>query len=257
MAKKYSIGRGKIFVSRFKTGTQTPEGFRFVGNVPGFTLTVENETLDHYSSTDGIREKDESLILQTNRSGSLTMEELDEDNLALFFFGAKSTVSQSSGTGTVETIADVIEGYQYQIGRTTINPTGVRKVSSVVVNVGATTMTVAEDYTLDLERGLITIVEGGDINTGDDIEITYNRAAASRTQVISGTSQVEGALHFISTNPLATTKNDVYLPYVKFSPNGDFALITEEWAQLALSLEVLVPSAGGSAIYIDGQAVAA
>jgi hypothetical protein len=41
------------------------------------------------------------------------------------------------------------------------------------------------------------------------------------------------------------------LPYVKLSPNGDYALKGDEWQQIPLSIEVLKAS-GKEAIYRDG-----
>jgi hypothetical protein len=84
-----------------------------------------------------------------------------------------------------------------------------------------------------------------------DIEITYDRAAKSREQVISGTDQVEGAILFVSTNPEGK-KMDYLLPYVRLSPNGDFALKSDEWQQLSLNVEILTAD-NRSAIYLDGR----
>lgn len=259
--KNYQIGRGKVYFSLFKAGTQEPAGFRFLGNCPGFNLTVAIETLDHYASTEGIREKDESIILQTNRTGSITSDEISTENVALFFLGTAGTVAQTSATAATYTITDAIPGMMYRVGATTAAPTGFRNLSSVVVTVAGSPKVLGTDYTFDLARGLITIVgteDDGTIVDGDDVLITYNRAAGTRKQVLSGTSQVEGAIQFISASPTGTVQNDLYLPYVKLSPNGDFSLITDsDWTQLSLSVEALVPDVGGAAIIVDGQPVLA
>jgi len=246
-----TLGRGEIHFSLFKTGTQTPSGFRYLGNTPEFNVTLENETLDHFSSDRGIREKDKSIVLETTATGSLTCDDIQLDNLALFFFGSTSTLVQTSATAATETFTDVIAGHSYQLGIGDSNPTGVRSVSNVVVEVASTPMTVTTDYTVDAELGIITIVDGGGIVTGDDVEVTYDRAAKSREQVISGTSQVEGALRFISYNPEGD-KMDYYLPYVKLAPNGDFALKSDEWQQLPLTVEIL-KGTSRERIYIDGR----
>ena len=46
-----------------------------------------------------------------------------------------------------------------------------------------------------------------------------------------------------------------FLPYVKLSPNGDYALKGDEWQQIPLSVEVLKPT-NAEAIYRDGDHVA-
>ncbi|AOR76571.1 hypothetical protein [Novosphingobium resinovorum] len=252
MAKNYTLGRGKVYFSAFRPNTQIPAGFRYLGNTPEFNLTIDNETLDHYSSDEGIRQKDRSIILETTATGSLTADDISLENLALFFFGHTSTLVQTAATAQTETITDVKPGLMYQLGRTTLNPTGVRSISNVTVEVGATTYVVNEDYTVDLELGLITVLEGGDIVADADLEVTFDRAARSRTQVISGDQQVEGAILYVSANPEGA-KMDYLLPYVKLGPNGDFALKSDEWQQLSLNIEILKPDDGRERIYVDGR----
>lgn len=246
-----TLGRGELHFSLFKSGTETPAGFRYLGNSPEFNVTIENETLDHFSSDRGIREKDKSVVLETTSTGSLTLDDIQLENLALFFFGTTSTLVQTSATAETETFAGVKQGLSYQLGQTTANPTGVRSVTNVVVEVATVAQTVDVDYTVDLELGIITIVAGGGIADAADIDVTYDRSAVNRDQVISGTDQIEGALRFISYNPEGD-KIDYYFPKVKLSPNGDFGLKSDEWQQLPLSVEIL-KATGVERIYADGR----
>lgn len=246
-----TLGRGKLDFSLFRPGGYVPAGFRYLGNSPEFNLNIDNTTLDHFSSDEGIRVKDKSIVLETTTTGSMTLDDIQTDNLALFFFGSTSLLSQTSATAQTETIADVVPGYSYQLGQSDQNPTGVRSVSNVVVMVASAAKVVNVDYSLDADRGLITIIEGGSIAKDADLSVTYDRAAKTRKQVISGTQQVEGALRFRSTNPQGE-KNDFYMPLVRLSPNGDFALKSDEWQTLPLSVEILT-APGRAAIYIDGQ----
>jgi hypothetical protein len=246
-----TLGRGKLHFSLFKAGTQEPAGFRYLGNSPSFSLNIENETLDHFNSDEGIREKDKSIVLQTNATGSLVLDDIQPENLALFFFGSASAVTQTSATSQSETITGVKKGHGYQIGRTTQNPTGVRSLSNVVIAVGSSTKTLGTDYTLDAELGILTIGTGGTIAEDATVTVTYDRAARTRKQVISGTTQVEGALRYIATNPEGD-KLDYYMGSVRLSPNGDFELKGDEWQQLPLSVEILKPTSG-ERILIDGR----
>lgn len=247
----YTVSKGELWFSDFKTGTEIPAGWRFLGNAPEFNITVETETLDHFSSTRGIKEKDASIVLQTNASASLILDDIQIENLALFYFGSSDTVAQTAATAQAESFTDVKQGYSYQLGITTNNPTGVRSISNVVVEVASSAKTLGTDYTVDLELGIITIVAGGGIANLADIDVEYDRAAKSRTQVISGSDQVEGALRFISFNEQGA-RIDYMLPKVKLSPNGDFSLISDEWQQLPLSAEIL-KATGKERIYADGR----
>ena len=110
----YTLGRGKVYFSRFKTGTQTPEGFRYIGNTPEFNLNIEQDTLDHYNSDEGIREKDDSVPLEVNRTGSLITDNIDPENVALFFFGSASALTQATVASDTEILTGIKAGHSYK-----------------------------------------------------------------------------------------------------------------------------------------------
>ena len=83
--------------------------------------------------------------------------------------------------------------------------------------------------------------------------MNYDIAASSRNQVVTGTSQIEGALRFISYNPKGP-RVDYFFPWVKLSPNGDFNLITEEWLTIPLNVEAL-QKGDLAVLYADGRPV--
>lgn len=375
--KNYTLGRGKVYFSRFKTGTQTPSGFFYIGNTPEFNLTIESQTLDHYSSDEGIREKDDSVPLEVTRTGSLTTDNIDPRNVALFFFGEDATVTQIAATSLSETFTDVKAGHSYRLGISASNPTGYFGISKTGFNVslnGESLVAAAEDltftgtgtegdtvtigditytlkdvptnaydvdigadetgtaanlvaainggagegttygtgteahpdvsaantagvltatalvtgtagnsiavsevgsaaswgaaalsggtgesyvegtdYTMNYDSGLLSFVEGGAIAEGSDIDIDFAVAGSTRSRVISGSEPVEGAMQYIAFNPKG--KNyDYFLPYVKITPNGDYALKGDEWQQIPFSIEALKPD-NGEAIYMDGRPV--
>lgn len=252
LPNNYTLGRGEIHFGRFASGNfENNPGFRYLGNTPEFQLTIQTEMLDHFSSDRGIREKDQSVAIETTRQGSLVTDNINPDNVSLFFFGNKATLAQTSAVGTVESFPAVVLDNGLQLGISATNPTGVRSVSNVVVKVGVTTYVLNTDYTLDAELGLVTILESGAIAAGANVDITYDRAAKSRVQIISGTQPIEGALRFISYNAEGD-KFDYYMPHVKLSPNGDYNLKSDEWQQIPLNIEILKP-ADREAIYIDGR----
>ncbi len=255
MAQNYTLGRGKVYFARFATGTTVPDGFRYIGNTPEFNLTIESETLDHYSSDAGIREKDDSVPLEVNRTGSLTTDNIDPENVALFFFGDASTVTQASvaaGSPT-ETLSGIKAGHSYKLGQSTSNPAGYFGIDTTgfAVSDGTDPLVADTDYTMDYDNGIITFLEGSTLAIdGADIELTYAVAASTRERVISGSEPVEGAMMYVTANP----KGDdctFYMPYVKVTPNGDYALKGDEWQQIPLSLEVLKLDTA-EAIYRDG-----
>lgn len=254
MAKNTTLGRGELWFARFKPGTQIPDGELYFGNTPEFSMTIEAETLDHYDADHGINEKDESINISTNRSGSFSTDNIEPRNVALFFFGSEDVLSVGASTVTDEHVDDVKAGRTYQLGTSNTYPQGRRKLASVVVKDDdtptPTTFVVGEDYTVDLERGRLTIIDGGDIVDGTNLRVSYSQEAHSRSTVISGSEPVAGALRFISFNATGE-RFDYFLPYVKVSPNGDYNLKGDEWQVIPFNLEILKKT-GLEAIYMDG-----
>lgn len=256
--KNYTLGRGKVYFSRFKTGTQVPEGFNYIGNTPEFNLTIESENLDHYSSDAGIREKDDSVPLEVSRTGSFTTDDIQPENVALFFFGEKSTVTQAIVASAPETFTDVVLGRAYKLGITDSNPTGYMGINATGfgIVVDATPLVEDTDYTVDLANGIVTLLETAtNVVNGDDMVVTYAVAGSTRDRVISGSTPVEGAMMYVANNPKGANFN-YYLPYVKITPNGDYALKGDEWQQIPFNIEALKPT-NGEAIYMDGTPVMA
>jgi len=256
MANYYTLGRGKVHFARFKPGTNIPDGFRYIGNTPEFNLTIESQTLDHYSSDEGIREKDDSVPLEVNRTGALTTDNIDPQNVALFFFGESSVITQAVVASTAETITGITLGRSYKLGSTTLNPAGAFGINTVgltVEKVGTPNVALVEgtDYSIDLNLGVVTILETATlIAAGGVLEVNYAVRGSTRERVISGSEPVEGAMMYITKNPKGPD-SIYYLPYTKITPNGDYALKGDEWQTIPLSLEILkLPDS--EAIYRDG-----
>ena len=248
-----TIGRGKVYVATFKSGTHTPDLWRYVGNSPSFSVNIQSDKLEHFSSDSGVRVKDKSVTLQTNRTGSLVLDDINAENLALFFFGSTSTLAQTSATAQTETVTGTKKGYYHQLGISGGNPTGVRSISNVGITVSSVAKTAGTDFVVDAVRGTIYIPDTSTIADASTMVITYDRAAVSRKQIISGSTEIEGALRYVADNPDGED-NDFYMPYVKLSANGDFNLKGDDWLQLPLNVEILEDTAyTKAAIYIDGQ----
>lgn len=250
----YTLGRGEIHFAQFKAGTQAPGGERYFGNTPELSYTAEQENLDHYSSDRGVRVKDQSVLLQLDYSGSVTTDHISPENLAIFFLGESMVTTIAAATAETDAFEDVVQGYSYQLGTTDLTPAGARMVSNVVVTDGgapATTFVAGTDYVLDAELGRITILEGGAIENGDDLSVTFDIGAHSRKRIISRSNTIEGALRFIAKNP-AGEQIDYFMPWVKITPNGDFAIKSDEWQTLPFTLEIL-KKGSLEAIYMDGR----
>lgn len=251
--KNYTLGSGKLYFDKFVPGTKTPTGQRYIGNTPELNLSSESESLEHFDSDNGLRQKDKTVLLELGRNGSFITDHISPANLAMFFLAQESVVTQASAIGQTSLIENVSPGLRYQIGKTVANPAGARGLANVVVEVGAVTMVLGTDYTLDTATGGIVPLATGAIVEGDDLDITYDLSATSFNKIVTGAAAtIEGQLFFYSNNGEGE-KFDYFWPHVSLTPDGDFALKGEEWQQIGFTFEALKLDDQTEVVYINGR----
>ncbi len=253
MSNSYTIGRGEIWFDRYINQAALIErGERYLGNTPSLSVTLSPETIEHFNSDRGFKDKDESVTLSNNITLAFSTDNIDPANVALFFSGRNRTLAVAAQAAGTSTFTRVAKGLTYQIGATDALPSGLRTLTSVTVKKGVTTLVENTDYTVDLELGRVTLLKSSTaVSTGDDITVEYVSPAQNRTQVISGKDAVGGALRFISFNALGE-KMDYFFPYVKLRPSGEFALKGDEFQVLTFDVEVLKKDTLEH-VYIDGR----
>lgn len=261
--KSYVLGKGKVFFDRFQNGvtitaTTQGEGERYFGNTPEFSTSSAAEALDHYSSEGGLKTKDDSVQLSLDRTGKMTCDNMSAENVALNFLGTASTIVQTALTAQVSEFIAAKRGRFYQLGTSEVNPAGQRKVSNVVVKKGsptyATTVAMAGNYQWDADLGRLYIeAEATDIPDLTDLQVTFDVDASTREQIVSGSNPIYGALRFVSDNPKGANR-DYFFPYVKLTPDGDYALKGEDWMTIGFNFEILKKADNIESSYIDGRA---
>lgn len=251
--QNYTLGRGTIHFGQFRPGTTTPMGERYLGNTPEFNLTIDVENLDHYSSDRGIREKDDSVVLQADRSGSLTTDSIQPENVALFFFGKSDNVSVVAATGQTDSYVGSPAGLSVQLGTNAQNPAGARNVSNVTMVTTPPTPALVEgtDYVVDVVRGRVMFEETDNVKALTKVDFTFDVDASTRKRIISGSQPIEGALRYLADNPKGENF-DYFMPWVKITPNGDYQLKSDEWQSIPFMIEIL-KKPGMEAIYCDGK----
>lgn len=251
----YTLGKGEVYLATFKPGTKIPNGFRYIGNTPDFSVKISTKTLDHFSSDRGIREKDQQAITDIERAGSITTDNLSKENIAMFFLGTKNKVTSTAVVVAGEAVSDVVLGHTYILGISDANPMGARGLdpTTVVVKKGATTFDVDVDYVLDVDRATIEPIVGGGIVDGDDLTVDYHRKVATMEGIISGVTPFEGAIFFKATSEVGE-RIDYLMPWTKINPDGDYNLKSDTWTEMKFSVEVL-KATGKEAFYGDGQPV--
>lgn len=100
----YVLGRGVVYFDRRDPDTGLLTGERDLGNAPAFSLTLDLETLEHFSSRAGLRAKDKEVTLQITPSVSFQLDEVNVENVKLIYLAESSTVNQPAGDVSSTTI---------------------------------------------------------------------------------------------------------------------------------------------------------
>lgn len=255
---KKVVGAGRLFFEQTDgSGVPIEGGEVYLGDSPGFSLTVENESIEDRSSDGPVAEKDVDVAIFVNRNFSLQTKNINVDNLALFVIGSVGTVTQTATPVVDEAIDGVQPGRYYQLGVSASNPTGVRGVTAVTVtdDTAVTTYVLDTDYELDAASGRIRIIPGGGIAADSDILVDYTPVANSRQQVTTDNLGAKyGRLRYIEDATFGQGhSHDVFAPFVQMKPDGELAMKSRDTVQqMGWTVSVLTPVTGGSALYFDG-----
>jgi len=229
----YILGKGKVYFDRLDSdGNRTGE--IDLGNTPAFTLTPSIESLDHYESMSGIREKDKSVDTSIGFTGTFTLDEYARENLklALMNDGGEASYTQVTGHQTNEPITA-------RLGKWV--PLSKRNVHAVNVtdSTGTVTYVADTDYAVDASIGRIRAIPGGSISDAQALLVDYNYDATEYPKVSAlSDSTIEGYVRFVGAPAVGPTY-ELEIWRVKIKPSGDIPWITEEWGQIPFEMEVL------------------
>lgn len=250
--ESYQLGRGILYAAELDTNGY-PKNFEDLGNVPELTAAVESEKLDHFSSRQGLRKIDKSVILQVTSSISFALEDINFNNLAKFFSGEASSYTNPAIAGVTDerfvNDGDVAINTWYILRTAAGNPIfGITATNAIIVestNVTPIALTEGVDYTLNATEGQIflndTTAVGNIITAGDGLQVTLTADGSATTvdqvTVLSET-ELNLALRFVLED--ADTGEKVIYDYhsVTLSADGDYSLISEEFAQLPMTASV-------------------
>lgn len=77
------VGKGIVSFKR-----EGAADYRDIGNVSALTVTPDMTTLEHFSSREGVKKKDLTIIIEKKSTVVFTMEEFTPENLAIGLLGA-------------------------------------------------------------------------------------------------------------------------------------------------------------------------
>jgi len=110
----YYLGKGILSFNRLVGGS--PVGYIDLGNASAFSITPAIEKLEHFSSREGIKKKDKTVITSAGLTAKFTLDEYDRDNLAMALLGTHTG-------GVINLLSDpTIEGALRFVGSNTVGP---------------------------------------------------------------------------------------------------------------------------------------
>ena len=255
----YTVGRGRVYFAAYLPGTKTPGAERYLGNTPDFKIAITSETLEHFSSEAGVKEVDEAATLKTTRKLTLKTDNISPENVALYFLGAANKITAAALTVTDEVIdaSRVAADGLFQLGFSATNFQGARNLTAgsvVIKNASkATTYVEGTDYEVNYEAGLVHVLDTGAIIADAALDASYDAAAYSREQAISGAVAIEGMMRFVSDNPTGDNA-DYTFPYTRISPAGDFMLKGDTWQEVEFTGDI-IRLGNNPAMFRDGMPI--
>lgn len=256
-AQNIVLGSGYVHFAPYDNAGD-PQGRRYLGVTPGFTVTGNTERVEYWDPDAPIQERLEDVVTRVVRSASVTVDNVSEDNLALFLMGDAQEISQAGGPVTDERHT-VEQGKWYQLGSGPNDFVGSRDVSSVAVNTdpGGTPveMTAGTDYEVNLELALIYIIPGGGIaaSSAEEIGVDYSEGAVTWDQVVtSNLGPKDGLLYFRADNTRGANR-DLLIPKCTLTPNGDLAWKSRD-TFMSMQFDVRISKRDGSEqVYVNGR----
>lgn len=241
----YNLGRGRIYFAALVAGI--PIAWRDMGNAPEFTITGDEETLQHFSSRGGLKQLDKEVTLTKSLGLTFKLDELTLENLAALFSGTSASVTNGAVAGFAEynmiVAANVAVGHWYDIKNSTgVRCYDIRATDLVVKSSNATPVTLVKDtdYTVDLVQGRIFLLSSSSavatiISNGENVRVSLAAHAAGTITEVRALAQsaITGALKFIAENPANNDEQtEIQFHQVTLKADGDTSLIGDDWSQL-------------------------
>ena len=175
------LGSGDLYYDRVVGGVS--QGWLRFGNATKMEIKENAEIKERKSKQKATYGQVlDSVAVKEPAELSISLDDLDKDNLALIFLGDVSTVAITGASVTTEVHAAKLDK---------AFKTDFRKITSVVVTGPSATPTyvLGTDYTIDnAEMGLITPLASGGISADELLEVNYTYGTVAANKVSGGTN---------------------------------------------------------------------
>jgi len=78
----YLISKGYLMIAKWTNGVVG--SYVDVGNCPKFEMEPTEQSQEHFSSRQGVKEQDQEIVIQTGYNLNFTLDEISVENLRMF-----------------------------------------------------------------------------------------------------------------------------------------------------------------------------
>lgn len=247
MAESF-LGSGRVFIDRL-TDAGVATGLKIAGACTKFEINTESELKEQTSKgRDDYGQVLASVTLPGKSNISLTLNQLDAENLAMAFLGSQSPNDQAAGTvasGTPEAVIAHV-GYYSDLE--------FEMVSTVVVkdDSDSTTYVAGTDYEVDARLGLIKTLAGGSISEGDTLHVSYTYAKVDKTKIVGADSPILRASLLLDGKNMVNGKDvHVRVPLARLKPSSAVDFLSDDFLPLELEGLCEIPDDGSPSFEIE------
>lgn len=229
---QYFLGQGKVYIAS-RDAAGKPKAQRWLGDVSAAKLGLKVTKAEQKESYSGQRSTVKSIVIGKEATLDLTLLEISKENLSLALSGKSTILASGSVTGEalpLELVAGDRVSLKYP------------KVSTVVITDSAATPATLDSAKYDVDADFGTITFKDITGVTQPLKAAYTHAALASVSMF--TKQLEDVFIRYEGINLGEDGVPVVLELYKVNPEPlkDFALITDKFADMAISSSVLIDS---------------
>lgn len=233
------LGKGKVFFNLFAPGTKAGIGERYLGNTPGFALTMKEDSVERKGVHNGVKHLADVYAVSRELNAKVICDQMSQENLSLWFGSTslKEAVAATGGGPVISETIVVVQGYSYQLG-TSSHPLGHRNLTNIVFKIAGTPITQLGNVTMDATAGRFDVLVGApNIPSDTSLTIEYKTSGYTR-QSAQDQRELKGAVRYIADNPYGKN-TDMFFPFVSMRPDGALDMKTADWQRVQFDMSVM------------------
>jgi len=234
---KVKLGKGSLLLDQ-QDSSGDPTGLKFVGNVTALEIAADVTKAQLFSSTQRSAPLIAEAVTRVAYTLTATLSEYQIENLKKFLLGTSSSRTQSLALAQVANFSggEVVAGGYIDVGARQITNVTATRDGSIALVAGT-------DYILYSEFGLLKLIDGGAVQDGDDIAVTFDQPLLmiDTIAIAQDSSPICHLLYLADdANQDADGARDrLEVWKVSVAPEGSLNLISDEYGSFQLTMAIV------------------